>query len=303
MDIAFVINESYVQHAGACIASILSNNEQLDQIHFHVLHTNVSKKSQRKLGGLEKYKNYKIDFYNLENIDMSQFSLTIPHITIETYYKIFIPRTLRHLDKVLYLDVDMIIDGDVLELWNTDISKHYAAVVLDPYIADTPHACALDLQGHYFNAGMMLMNLNNLRDIDLEHLSSLALKRFEKPFKYQEQDILNLVFKNHVVWMPPYFNAVMAYFINQKSQEVLAKYQAQFLDDYVDYLNNPKIIHFTGATKPWHFQCISPHKDLYFKYLKSYLTFLEYTKIKIIFFFKVRIYKIFHYTKIFVKKL
>ena len=91
---------------------------------------------------------------------MSKFEGTHPHVSSTDFFKFDLPDVLSDWDKVLYIDTDMIIQGDLSQLFNTDLGEAYIAAVKDMAgMALESHHNRLGL-GNYFNAGMMLMNLN-----------------------------------------------------------------------------------------------------------------------------------------------
>jgi lipopolysaccharide biosynthesis glycosyltransferase len=87
------------------------------------------------------------------------------HYSHAMYLKYDLPDLLPDLDKVLYLDGDVIVSGDVRELYATDLTGHYAAVVENPLGYDVGKYVRnqLHFTGRYWNSGVMLLNLDAMR--------------------------------------------------------------------------------------------------------------------------------------------
>ncbi len=273
MDICFVINNQYAIYAGVCLTSLLENQQTSTQINVHILHSDVTAESQETLKRLEARYSCHIQFYNVQGEDMSHFIMTIPHITVETYYKLFIPKTLKHLDKVLYLDVDVLVLGDLSELWQTDLDDHYAGVVLDLWLLwDGTYLKNLNFDAPYFNAGMMLLNLALLREFSLPERAIAVSCEYGDKIKIQDQDVLNIIFKGRCVLVKPSFNMVNDYFVPyERIAETLNRYYSEVtLEKLEQYQQSPHIVHFAGPAKPWQISCVARHSPAYFTYLHKY---------------------------------
>lgn len=170
---------------------------------------------------LDYWQNPKIEIINMCNYELPECKLnTSFRYPYATMVRCFLDLILKE-DKVIYLDVDTIVTGDISELWNTD--------VVDNYIAAVPE------HDEYYNSGVMLMNLDYMR----KHNSSEALSKFlnSRMYTYPDQEAINHVFKGKIKMLPGKFNAWSI------TKDPYAK---------------PFVIrHFTGITKPWD----KNHKD------------------------------------------
>lgn len=126
----------------------------------------------------------------------------------------FLPLILTE-PKVLYLDVDTIIDGNIKELWDLDISGKCVG--------------ASEEVNGYFNSGVLLMNLMQIRAGG--YIKQLSRLLNGCKFRFPDQDAMNIVFKNSIAYIPSEFNRL------GKAHEA-EKY------GYI-------IRHFAGITKPW----------------------------------------------------
>lgn len=160
------------------------------------------------------------------------------------FWRIAIPDILVNHEKALYLDSDMIAVGDIAPLWRFDVSNVAAAVASDSLL--TPKRPWVNLEmvnEHYFNSGMMLMNLTKWRRDDITE-KTLRLVKENPDWPYNDQHALNVALNNDVKFVPKEWNVQTQCLLNAPTIE-------------------PKIVHFTGFEKPWHQTSAHPYTDHY----------------------------------------
>lgn len=185
-----------------------------------------------------------------------------------TWYRVFLPELLPDVSRVLYLDADVIVLDSVAPLWGVDMTaKLVAAVtnVLDPQSVDRPAALEMPSSQGYFNAGVMVLNLDLMRreestralcDYGRAHADGLA---------WRDQDALNVVLGGSRVALHPRWNCMNGILVFPWSTEVLgAKAVAEAIE-------NPAIRHFEGPGpyKPWHYLCQSEWRDVYRRHRRA----------------------------------
>lgn len=198
-------------------------------------------------------------WYGVEQHQVLEFAPLL-QITRATYLRLMMLEVLSPaIQRVLYLDVDVIVNGDLRPLWNTDMGDHVCAAVVDPGVDADAFATQYELSkpGRYFNAGVLLFDLTKLRG---KHFLEQAIAILEDPtvhLEFADQDALNIVLWNQ--WLPvdPCWN-----------------FQRKFLyDDFAAWKSlNPKtrepaIIHFTERYKPWQHTEWHPYAWLYLRNL------------------------------------
>lgn len=146
--------------------------------------------------------------------------------------RVIYSQLLPQLDKVLSLDVDTIVTDDISELWEIDLNNYYVAGV-----RDTP---ALNKNGLYINAGVLLQNLTNIRNDKRDLQAVFRLNHFKK--EYPEQDIINEIYKNKIFELPSEYNShplFMNYNPNRKKIIHYAGYRDYFYKEpLVQYYKN-----------------------------------------------------------------
>ena len=255
MHIFYAINNAYTQHAYVSIISVLKNNQN-EAIHFYIMSNDLSEKNKNLFSELEKkFNNCQLTFFDMDESQFSHLKLNISHIGCQTYFRYLIPELAPNLNKALYLDADLVVNDSLIDLWNTDISNDYAAGVRDSYIenihySQKPGLFARDL---YVNAGVLLLNIQKIRQDNKTKELFLNTKKFENIIEYQDQDIINITFKGKIKSLPQKYN--------------FTQYDISNSDEVA--LHQACIIHFTGAKKPWDFEYMANAAEkYYYKYLQ-----------------------------------
>ena len=266
IDIVMGADDGFIQHSAATIASILLNCDASSYFRFHILDGGISSDKKEKLLKLKQLRDFEIQFYDMTKYDWSVFPERI-FINSAAYYRLSIPEVLpKNVQKALYLDSDLIVEQDLKELWNIDISNHVLGAVED---TEGPSCCIrLNLTHKYFNSGVLLLNLSKLRKIDLLKDSMSYLGKNRKRIIYQDQDILNGLFNTQYKDLPVKWNVqsgVYYYFYADKKHSQLKPRE-------LTALMNPAIVHFTLTNcylKPWlRARSKHPLANEYWKYYK-----------------------------------
>ena len=252
VNICYATNESFAPYMAVSITSLLENNASCNVV-VHILHSDLSEATKARLSAFEnRYKNAKIIFHKIDDLRFEKFWLTIEHITKETYFRYMIAEVLPNIDCVLYLDGDTIVNGDISELFDTDLTNYYCAGVSDIYIESVGYKKTLGIDGLYINAGVILFNLDEMRKTDIaEKLFKLTA---ENNFKYQDQDAINVVFNGKIKELDCIYNFKRAH---QKA--------------FPEKTPSAKIVHSVGPNKPWRKFTFNRLKRLYFRYKNIFM--------------------------------
>ena len=172
------------------------------------------------------------------------------YITQATFYRYIIPEIPE--DRVIYLDSDIVVDGNIEEMYFSDFNGKYVLAVEDMYISYTKHSYIEfpDLKP-YFNGGVLLINNQLWKENDLAEYLIQMTKQYPNVM-FGDQDILNFVLKDkwrvlsHVYnYQTGIIHAFPRLEENMSDEEIITKYQKQA--DEV----KPIIIHYTTKYKPW----------------------------------------------------
>ncbi|WP_300704133.1 glycosyltransferase [uncultured Campylobacter sp.] len=272
MHIFFTINDNYTQHLCVLIASILKNSTTLDDFHFYVLHDGcLSKFSKNNIKSLRNIKEFYIDFVEVNDdrvYDCEQSSNPeMFHTSKEVYFRYILPNINENINRLLYLDVDCIVEDSLNKFYNSDFKGKYIGVVDDGnYNSYEYYKKSFGVE-HPFNAGVLLINAKKWREKRVIDKLFFNTKIFtlSKKIMYQDQDVLNYTLKNKLIRLNPKFNVQFSTLTNNTNETSYNHIDLHFAN------LNPAIIHYTGVGKPW------DERGVYNPLWKRYWHYIKYT--------------------------
>ncbi len=266
INVCFSCNDKYFPHMLVAITSILDNIDKKRSLQIHILTNGLSKRNIRILDGLKSKNNF---LYNIVLVSVNDF-LNCPitgyvnYITRETYYRFKIPSFLNNVDKVLYLDCDIVVLDDISKLYDYNFAdgKHIG-MVRDTNIHFHRSRLGLGGKSHYCNAGVMLIDNKFLREINAEDMFFKFAKSPSREITFQDQDIINIVLEEYIELLPFSWNLMHDSLLKTDA------YEGELKDSLEKAKQNPSIVHFTSPKKPWNFGCKNPYAKTYLHYLKK----------------------------------
>ena len=202
INICLSTDNNYVQHCVVTMASILKNCGNDYKVRFFILDGGISEENKRNIKKLAKIKDFVISYYDMTKIDFSDLPLNRSRISVATYYRLYLLDILpKDIKKLIYLDCDIVVKTDIAELWETDISGYYAGVVEDEGGKTQQKRLCLPFDYKYFNAGVILFNLEELRTFDFKESCLKYYENNKDIIILQDQDILNAI-ENHTTGRP-----------------------------------------------------------------------------------------------------
>lgn len=247
INVCIACDDNYSKYAGVVISSALENAEQDDKLTFFILDSDISDDSKGLINSLKQIKDCEINFIGIDNKLFEDYAKvkTNQYISIATYYRLKLSELLPEVDRVIYLDCDVVVNKSLSELFNSDLEGLPIAGVLDI------NKRMLRKNPSYVNAGMLVMDLKTIREQAIEPQFLEWTKEHIDTIKMGDQEIINEVLKGKIKILKDNWNVQSSNFVNRSS-----------------YTKAPYIIHFVSKRKPWHFGSFSYHKDYYFKYLE-----------------------------------
>jgi lipopolysaccharide biosynthesis glycosyltransferase len=263
IQVLFCCNPAYYQHLSVTLVSMLENNTK-SRFAVHLILSARDQTLEEKLWrSLRAYRNFSLAIHHFPLTEYSHFFVD-NHVTIDAYLRIFAADILdRKIEKILYLDCDLVVLGDLRDLWSTDVNGYALAAVPDPFGAGDRTFLGIPPGRPYVNTGVMLLNLMRWRT---EHLSQQLVRFIEahgSSLWYWDQDAINAVLHDSILALDYRWN-VQAQMFKSKPK--------RFLDLGVaicEARRQPAIIHYSSAEKPWLFRAIVKKKLLYFDYLEK----------------------------------
>ena len=261
MHIATATDGNYIQHAGVMLCSLLENNPK-QSFQIHLFCENVSDKHLSAIQQLTNRYNCHLHIYPMD-LEKTQFPIS-GHITLASYFKIFIPeRVPLTVQRLLYLDTDIVVNQEINELWNTNLAEPHTLAAVEEIVNQRTVDLGIPMFAKYFNAGVLLIDLQKWRSQQVTKKAVDFLSRYPERIEFHDQDVLNGVL--HGCWKPlhPRYNMQGPLFAGDNkplSGDALQLKEAAA---------NPTIIHYSAASKPWHYLCNHPYTEQYYKYLKQ----------------------------------
>ena len=267
MDVLVSLDHYFVMPCSVLLVSISENNVGID-IHCHLLiDETVTEEDKNSIrDSLPKGHNIVLTYYNVNTVNMPKLYIPSEHsFTKPTYYRLFAASILpKEVSKVIYIDGDAVVVDKLNELWNIDIANVAVAGVLDSNQGVSHYnRIKLKKDKEYINAGVMLINLQYIREQRIEQKFREYLDN-NNP-KYVDQDVVNYVCQDEKMILPIRFNIMTSYLYKR---EFAAFYYEDYKDDVKEALSNPVIYHFVGV-KPWYVDCKHPMKDKFLEYYKQ----------------------------------
>ncbi|HHF6477914.1 TPA: glycosyltransferase, partial [Haemophilus influenzae] len=109
----------------------------------------------------------KVFFLPVCESDFQNFPKTIDYISLATYARLNLTKYIKNIEKAIYIDVDTLTNSSLQELWNIDITNYYLAACRETFIdvKNEAYKKTIGLEGDfYFNAGILLINLNKWKE-------------------------------------------------------------------------------------------------------------------------------------------
>lgn len=266
--IFFAIDDGYTPFLAVALQSLIDNASKNYNYSIKVLHTNVKEENKEKI--INKYKSENV---NIEYVDLNYYIekvkdklYTRDYYTNTTYFRLFLPELYPQYNKVLYLDSDIIIKGDISELYNTELGTNLVAAAPDDIIQYNKVfqdyaelVVGVSKYQYYFNAGVLLMNLDELRKFDFQNkfLYLLGTVKFSVA---QDQDYLNRLCKGRVTLLDRAWDCMPLVNETTKVEDI-------------------KLVHYNFAYKPWHFEDVL-YQEFFWEYAEKTEFYDEIMKIR-----------------------
>lgn len=243
LHIALTFDDNFWAPAYATMRSVCLFSHHREALVFHLCHRTLTDEHRADLERITEEFPVTLRWYDLDRSDMFRdIAARMPEnkrLSNIVYARLMIDRLVGpDVERILYLDCDMLVREDVAELFALDLEGKAIAAVRDSigvFITNRrdlkQNRDLFDPADYYFNAGMVLIDVARWRDANIIGRMEAAFASGVMQRIYYDQDLLNLVFKDNWLKLPWRWNVV----------------DARHAHDGVD----PAIVHYTGPTKPW----------------------------------------------------
>lgn len=270
-DIVIVLaaDDNYAQHAAVTEASILLHTTEPQRVSLYILSDGISETKQQKIKDTVNDLKGRVQLIAVDGDAIEGF--TSGHISKAAYLRLMIPELLPdHVEKAIYFDTDLVVTGDVAELWQLSLGGHPVGATVDLGIMSSKrsrrekHASiGLHELDDYFNSGMMVIDVSQWR---VKNYGNAVLAEItSNQFRHHDQDGLNKVFKNDWQELPLRWNVIPPVF----SLPLKILCSAKWRKKAIEALKSPAVIHWAGRYKPWEFTYEKAFNGIYYEALKE----------------------------------
>lgn len=229
------------------IASVATHLRQDFTLQIHIIDCGLGQDLRDRVTGVIEHRlpRSRVEFVDLHVDSLSGFPrpASLSHVTSVTYARLLLHKLLPGVERIIYLDCDLLATGDLTEIYLTPLEGLPLAAVRDTVIPMVGHeweSLTTDLPGlradePYFNAGVLHLDLTKLRELDATALYARLLRTVEA--RYADQSVLNGAFHGQWKMLPARWNR-----------------QVQLGRDFNVFPDVPRAIwHFSSKLKPWRF--------------------------------------------------
>ena len=277
INVCFIADNDYVLPTSAAITSLCRNSDREYRYNVYVvMPENSSYGAKRYLSeNAFGYNNVTVKVIEAELSELESLhrggNTQYLAATTAALLKFKLASLFPELDKILYLDGDVIVRDDLVALYGYELGNNYVAAVRDlPQVLYDKQQLGADISGRdYFNSGVMLLNLKKIRDEDAESRLIETKKNYADQ-SLMDQNILNIVFKGAVLQLPFVYNACYINLVESRNRYDIGKLNKLYGTNYksvYDILPDIKIMHFSSKLKPWYFYDV-PLADEWLYYYK-----------------------------------
>jgi lipopolysaccharide biosynthesis glycosyltransferase len=239
MNIVFCINRLGLIGLGVTVSSLIRNSSDSAKLKIWFLCANLNLKDKAQISRLLVEENFKGEYHLIDFDPIKHFgSYCSLHGDWTTYGRLLIPELVK-ADEVLYLDADLVIEVDVLELSRFSFEGHAIAAVGGGKFRYTLgsnfyiNKLGISPDVEYFNAGILFLNLKEWRNKNIKEDCMKIADRYPMDLPSHDQSLLNIFFSGYFKKLPSNYNCEwLAY---NRRPDTAAK----------------MVLHFVGSPKPW----------------------------------------------------
>lgn len=265
--IIFSVNEKYVPYLAVTLLSLIENILADQECRIYILYREIEEYSIFRL------ENMSTDHVFIQCIDVSEYLKdkhfyggpveATKHISEETFYRLLIPEVLPQYKKILYLDCDLIILGDVAKLYETDLQGNVFGAVysVEYWNREGTGTVPDEKEQEWFNAGVLLMDMDRFQKEGCPEQCRQLMSR--QIFDVVDQDVLRIVGYGKTYYLPYRWNVMWHHL-----QSDINGLKEHNRDAYLEAVRHPEIVHYTSGIKPWN-RPKGPMAEYFWRYARQ----------------------------------
>lgn len=252
INLVLAADDNYAQHLGVTLISVIENYKDARILFFHILDYGISDKNKQNLEIIGKQNRVELIFYKITE-DLLANCPKVNHLSRAAYARLLISELLPFdINKVLYLDCDIVVLGNIAELYDQDLGSFSLGAVEDIMAKEILQIYFQTGLTNYFNSGVLLINLDSWRSKNIKNRAWEFIESHYNDIIRADQDVLNCLFKNDWQLLDQRFN------VDLKRSGFKAMPKPDTL-----------VLHYSDRLKPWYYIFPGASGCYYFDYLKK----------------------------------
>lgn len=251
-------DNNYAPFVATTIASICDNTKSFCE--FYILDGGISQENQAKICELKKqFSNFEIEFIKIDLENKFKNYKAMFHYTSTTYARLFIPDLKQDIKKVLYSDVDVIVIGDIKEMFEEDLQQYIIGAVPESFLGRKAQLAYnntynLSILHKPFSAGNLIIDCEKWRNQQITK-QLLHIYHTKKEDNFNDQTLLNIYFDNSYKELHQKYCYTIQHDVCLQSKDII-------------------ICHYNGPIKPWHIDKdtqtkLMPFLEIFWSYAKK----------------------------------
>jgi lipopolysaccharide biosynthesis glycosyltransferase len=251
-------DDRYSMPLAVTIRSALEHLRADRQMMLFILDGGIETPNKQKILQSLSSEQCEVTFISISNADIEGLEVLsglIDHVSIASYYRLLIANFIpERFDKAIYLDCDLVVKGDLSQLWEISLGDNYALAAQDTWTHFASqgllnyHQLGIAADAKYFNAGVLVINLKKWRTDRISIKAVEYLQQNRKYIQWHDQDVLNALFASRWGVLDPRWNVPVFLLFNGESVRATSPFTS---DIYRSVIAEPYIIHYTTERKPW----------------------------------------------------
>ena len=273
MNIIYASDDNYAWLMGISMISIFENNRDVKEINVFLFGDKISPENEKKLYQAANLYGRRLNIIDVNNLTLPE-TLYSGRYPKSAFSRLFAYNLLpENIDRVIYLDCDIIVDGNIEELYQHDFDNKIILAVKDCVSRAYKKKIGIKRDGVYINTGMMLMNLRKMRQFPMIERISEFVNQYSGVMDYADQEIINGIFQGEFGILPPKWNVMTQFNQYSYNQLKLIRHPHHYYtEEEIEYAKrHARMFHYTTCMlniRPWYSNSKLNNAHVFNRYLR-----------------------------------
>lgn len=272
--VVYATDDKFAEILGVSLVSLFENSMDMEEIVVYILESGISDKNKKRIYEVcENYNRHRPIFIQAKNISKElKMDVNIDRGSFSQYARLFISSDLpEYIERVLYMDCDIIVNKSIKELWNLDMDGCTIAALKDAFSKEYRRNIDLEKNDVMFNSGVMLIDLKKWKMANVEGKLLKFIEKKGGKIQQGDQGALNSVLSKSTYCFEPRFNSVTIFYDFAYEEMLTYRKPVSFYTKKEVELavEQPNIIHYTTSIfskRPWIKGCNHRYANRWLEY-------------------------------------